>query len=278
MLQQLRQALVISLGAIALFGSACKKDKDPKPTPPSATDTKLVKIQESPDDYTSFTYNADGTLKTMTQSYRFEFGGVTISTLTLQYGADKKPELGTYNGGNKLRFFYENGKMVRTELADPKGVLINISIFDYNTAGRLKTYTVFGKVAASDEVITYKPVLKTDYTYFTVHDSLVHEAVSYRRKGNSDQLQKWSVFRWDTYDEKKNPLNLLGEFGLAFFRHSSRNNATDEYLYDENMTLQERTENDYTYNSSGFPVSNKQKVTDPDGPTPTFYTITYTYQ
>jgi hypothetical protein len=277
MLQQLRHALVVSLGAIALFTSSCKKDHDPTPTPPSNA-TKLVKIQEGPDDYTSFTYNADGSLKTMTESYRFDNIGLSVSTLTLQYGADKKLELGTYNNGNKLRFFYENEKMVRTELADPKGVLLNISTFDYNTAGRLKTYTVFGKVLANDEVTTYKPILKTDYTYFTVHDSLVNEAVSYKRNGNTQQLEKWSVFRWSTYDEKKNPLNLLGDFAIALFRHSSRSNATDEYLYDENLVLLERTENEYTYNNSGFPISNKQKVTDPRGQTPAFYTITYMYQ
>jgi hypothetical protein len=277
MLQQIRRTAAVSLGALVLFISACKKDNDPKPIPP-AQGNRLVKIAQGPNDYTSFTYNADGTLKTMTESMLFD-NGPTVSTLTLTYGADKKLSEGLYTGGSKIKFLYENGKLSRTELANNLGELLNISLFEYNTAGRLKTYTVLGKVSpVNDPVLTYKPILKTEYTYFTVHDSLVHEAVSYKRNGNTQQLEKWSVFRWDAYDEQKNPLTQLGDFGIALFRHSSRNNATDEYLYDEDMILLEHTENEYTYNNNGYPVTNKQKVRDPQGPTPSYYNITYTYQ
>jgi hypothetical protein len=276
MLLQLRHASVALLSTLLLFAVSCKKDKDPHPQPQAK---KLTKIAEGPDDYNSFSWNPDGSLKTMTVSNSFDTGK-EVYTVTLSYLADKKINEAVYSNGNKLKFFYENGKLTKTELADNKGVLLNISTFQYNFAGRLSTYTAFGAFPLDDGTpgTAYKQVYKTEYSYFTAHDSLVHEAVSYKRNAATKQLEKWNIVRSDAYDDKKNPLSALGDFGIALFRHSSKCNVTDDYLYDDQYTLLERTENDFIYDNDGYPLLNRQKVTDPLGQTPSFYTITYTYQ
>jgi hypothetical protein len=279
MLHSFRRLLVALLGFVLLSTTACKKDKDPHTPVPPAKQKKLVKIQESPDDYTSFDYNTDGTLQKMTVSNRFE-SGLIVYSLTLQYGADKKIDQAVYNNGNKLKFFYENGLLTKTELADDKGVLLNVYTFIYDYKKRLTTYTVFGPFPLDDGApgTSYKPVLKTEYAYFNVNDSLVHEAVTYKRNPVTKQMDKWLIVRADSYDDKKNPLAELGDLSLALFQEVSKRNVTSGGIYDADYILKEYTENDYTYRGDGYPSANVQKSLDPRGTIPTILNITYTYQ
>ena len=279
MLHSFRRLVVTLLSLVLLSITACKKDKDPhSPIPPSKKQ-KLVKIQESPDDYTSFDYNTDGTLQKMTVSNRFD-NGLIVYSLTLKYGADKKIDQAVYNNGNTIKFFYENGLLTKTALADEKGVLINIQTYIYDYKKRLTTFTVFGPFPLDDGApgTSYKPVLKTEYTYFNVNDSLVHEAVVYKRNPATKQMDKWTIVRSDSYDDKKNPLAELGDFSLALFQEVSKRNVTSGGIYDADYILEEYTENDYTYREDGYPSANVQKSWDSRGTIPTILNIIYTYQ
>src|SRR5262245_27099689 len=103
------------LSAIVLAIS-CRKDKSVD-NPPVSNNKKLVRVQEGPD-YSTFSYNADGTLNKVTAVLDFGNGPQTFIT-NFTYTGKKLNEVS--NEGGKVKYFYDGDVLTKTESQDETG-------------------------------------------------------------------------------------------------------------------------------------------------------------
>jgi len=261
--------LVLSIATIGF--ASCKKDKsnpgpDPDPTP---VEKKLTSIEENGVRTASFTYNADGTLKEI-QAF-FDPGNAT--TFVYTYNAQKKPVELVSDEGYKVKYVYENGVLRLTENYDG-AQKVSENSFVYEN-GKMKSNTMLAGFPQPDGSILYKPTFRVVYTYNA--NGSVQKISNYVKTGLGDNLELEDEYVYMSYDSKKNPFSVIADFSqvLLFQPVHINNPLTEKYLDAAGATL-ETTENVYTYDAAGYPLTVKSTVT-PTGGTATVTNTKFNY-
>jgi antitoxin component YwqK of YwqJK toxin-antitoxin module len=241
-----RLSLILLLSSTAFV--SCKKDKDPSPEPPPVITKKLKSIEENGRRTASFTYNTDGTLKTLVTSS--SPGNET--TFSFTYDAQKRPMEFVTDEGYKAKFIYQNNLLTLTEnYVD--GDKVSESSFHYEN-GRIKMNTLFSPFPQNDGSILYKPIYRKEYQYNA--NGSVHKILTYEYNALTGQLELEYATGYQSYDDKKNPFAVMADFSqVLLYQPVSANNPLVEKMFDVNGGVDETTEYVYTYDAAGYPLT-----------------------
>jgi YD repeat-containing protein len=249
-------AIMLAVASIAF--TSCKKDKGgPNNPDPVGQTKKLSRIEENGQLTASFTYNADGTLKTLYA----DFG--TSTTFEFTYDAQKRISQVTSTDGGLYKYIYENGLLTHVEnLIGTEKIAENVIQYEN---GKIKSNTLFAAEPDGNGNVTYIPTFKTVYVY---HGNGAVQKVSTYVMGANGQLELDHDYVYDQYDSKKNPLAVMGDFSQAFlYQPISANNPLTEKWVNADGSIDETTVNEYTYDNAGYPVTVKSTTTSNGTPT-----------
>ena len=256
-----------------LFLGACKKDKDNNNPDPVVT-KKITKVEQDANNYLTFSYNPNGSLKTVVLATNEE-GIPVVQTMNLAYGDNKKISDITIDGAeHHIAYIYENGVLSKTEVRDDKNYILRSGSFYYEN-GRLMNYGEFQPFPLEDgsEGILYKRVSETKYTYTT--DGNIRTITTNLRNPLTDQLEKAGSHTYEGYDGKKNPLAVFPELSLGLFQEVNKSNLLIEKRFDETGKLTETITRTYTYDSNGYPLTSIEKTVENGQTTTKNFKFTY---
>lgn len=260
-------ALILAVASIAF--TSCKKDKN-KPDPVEQT-KKLSRIEENGQTTATFTYNTDGTLKTLLMDYS-PFG---TTTFEFTYNGQKKISEVISSEGIRNKYIYEGGNLTwieNYEGADKVGE----NNFQYEN-GKVKSNTYLTAYPDGNGNVIYRPTFRTVYHYYA--NGTVQKISTYVKGtgGANAELVLDYEYVYQQYDSKKNPLAVISDFSQSMmYQPVSINNPLIEKMYNPNGGVDETTENTYTYDAAGYPVTLLAKVT-PAGGTATTRTVKFFY-
>lgn len=239
--------------ASILFFTSCKKDKSEEI--PSGSQQKLEKISFG-DEFLSFVYNTDGTLKQAVVKDDLASGGAPV-TYNILYDAQKRMSEVNTSEGEKLVPVYVNNKLEKVEVKDNTNTVIGRTDYVYNgnqvTSATVRT-SLFGPLA---------DLMKFEFTYsatgnLTRTNLFIANPVT--------QLLAPAGHVEYEHDNKENPLTPVSEFLKLVWFIPSKNNISKEVHKDENLVLEETMEYTYTYNSRNLPQAGIAKRTVPGSP------------
>lgn len=257
---------VLVLLAAGIAFTSCKKDKS-KPTDPGTATKKITRIEENGNTSAAFTYNTDGTIKTLSMS-----DNGTNTVFTFSYNAQKKPSEVVNTDGLKAKYIYEGTGLKMIENYDDNQK-ISENHFTYES-GRVKSNTLFIGFPGEGGNVTYLPMQRSIY-YYTAAGAL--EKVSTYEADDEGQLKLAQEYVYTQYDAKSNPLAVLSDFSAVIFQqpvHS--NNPMVEKMLSETGAVLETTNNVYTYDASGYPLTCTSTSTFMGG-TPTVTNLKFFY-
>lgn len=248
-------ALVVST---TLIFSSCKKN-----TSESFTGTRL-KTAMSPDNQITFTYNANGTIKTAAIKNDLVTSGDLINYEVSYNAAGKISEI-TSDEDIRIVPIYQNGVLAEASFETLNGVELFVTTYSYqnnflksveinSAAGQAWLKFVFTNNAAGN-------VEKTEF--FSQNPLQPNEFVS----GGTVTY---------TYDTKTNPLFAAKDLLHLLWAPATPNNAITEIHKDSNNDLEETVNYTYQYHSNGVPKSAVMQST-VVGQQPVNSTITFTY-
>lgn len=238
--------------ATLIFLSSCKKD-DSLPGP-NTTAKKLEKISQQ-DEYMSFQYNSDGTLKQAEIKDDAASGG-TITTYQVAYDAQRQMSLVTTSDGEQWTPVYSGGKLTSVEVKDNNAVTGSAH---YTYQGNL-LQSVLIKAKFGPAMVD---LMKFDFTYNAAGNN-TRTTVSFPDLVNGGMVENSHVEY--EYDAKQNPLKDVKDFLMMLWQAPSNNNITKEVHVDEHDDVEETVEYAYTYNSLDFPQTAAVKRTVPGQP------------
>lgn len=256
-----------------LFTVACKKDKDGGDGPivePGAK--KITRIENDANNYITFEYNGDGTLKKIHNVSEEDEEALT-GVMNLSYNANKKIDEITNANGSRIKYLYTNNVVTSTDIFDELDNKVAYTEFSYQ-GNKLASATLkvpFENEQGENDVYT---VLRAEYQYYANGD--VKEVHAYLPNMMTGELEKSTVTKYEQYDDKVNPLSQLGEISVLFFADVSGRNVRLQKEFDANGTLEETITNEYTYDAQGFPTACKETTT-PAGGTASVRNVKYFY-
>jgi hypothetical protein len=252
--------LVLAVASLAIAG--CKKDKGPKPVEQAK---KISRVEENGQTNASFQYNADGSVKSLTVDQ-----GIPV-TFTFTYNAQKKVSEVNTGDGMKSTFVYEGGILKLTENFED-GQKVSENNFVYEN-GRLKSNTLFTGFPEGNGTV-YRPTYRRVFHY-NANGNV--QKVSIYALDDDEQLALESEFVYTQYDNKKNPLTAIADFSQAvLYEPISVNNPLTEKWQSPNGAVLETTQNEYTYDAAGYPVTLKATTT-PQGGAATVRNVKFFY-
>ncbi|MES2890751.1 MAG: hypothetical protein V4725_02030 [Bacteroidota bacterium] len=240
--------------ATLIFLSSCKKD-DSLPGPGKSA-KKLEKISQQ-DEYMSFQYNSDGTVKQVEVKEDAASGGA-ITTYQVAYNAQKQMSLITTSDGEKWTPGFTGGKLTSVGVKDNANQVTGSAHYTYQ-GDRLLSALVKAKFGPA-----MVDLMKFDFTYNAAGNN-TKTIVSFPDLVNGGGLEEHSFVAYE-YDAKENPLKDVKDFLLLMWQAPSNNNITKEVHVDENDDVEETLDYTYTYNSLNFPQSAAVKRTVPGQP------------
>lgn len=253
--------------AAGLVFTNCKKDKS-KPTDPGTATKKITRIEENGSTSAAFAYNPDGTLKTLSMT---EAGTNTV--FTFSYNAQKRPSEVANNDGFKAKYVYENNSLKLIENYEDNQKVSENNFTHEN--GRIKSNTLFLGFPQGGGTITYWPVSRNIYHYHA--NGSLQKVSTYELNDVTDELELSHEYVYQQYDEKKNPLSVMSDFSQVLFQQPIHiNNPLIEKMYSETGAVVETTQNVYTYDASGYPLTCKSTATFTGG-TPIITNLKYIY-
>lgn len=260
-------ALILAVASIAFV--SCKKDKKGPGNEPQQPEKKIARVEQNGNTSASFTYNADGTLKTMTSN--MDQGGLT--TFTFTYNAQKKISEVKSSEGYTMKYVYQNNQLRLTEnFLD--GQKVSENSLEYEN-GRIKSNTVFTAFPQDGGNVVYLPTFKAVFSYHASGNA--QKTSLYILNPMTDELELAQEFVYLQYDNKKSPLASISEVAqVLMFQPLQINNPVVEKVLDKNGTVEESTEHVYTYDGAGYPTTLKTTVTVP-GQTPTVINSKFFY-
>ncbi len=236
-----------------LFFTSCKKDKSEE-TPAGSTQ-KLEKIMFG-DEFLSFSYNPDGTLKQAVVKDELASGGAAV-TYNISYDAQKRMSEVNTSEGEKLLPVYVNNKLEKVEVKDNTNTVIGRTDYVYNgnqvTSATVRT-SLFGPLS---------DLMKFDFTYSATGN--LTRTNLFIVNPVTQVLVPAGHIEYE-HDNKDNPLIAVSEFLKLVWFIPSKNNISKEVHKDENLTLEETMEYTYTYNSRNLPQTGTAKRTVPGSP------------
>lgn len=252
--------LTIALASAALLTTSCKKDSEKLP---DNGGSKLIKIEESATEYTTFGYNTAGKINKITTK---DADGEDV--IQIAYDANHPTTATTALGSTK--FIYANNKLDIAEL------YLGTTKF-----GQVKLNYTNGTV--SNVVISHNlneeggaTFAKTVYEYYPNGDIKKETDYGWDSTTESFVLSGSTVFE---YDNKNNPLLAMGDaYQITALSLVSKHNPVKETTYDEEGVQNQITTYTYTYNNNEFPVTAQKKVTLHNQTNPTISNLKYTYQ
>ncbi|MDT3404132.1 hypothetical protein [Mucilaginibacter terrae] len=250
--------LTITLASAALLTTSCKKDNEKTPDNGGA---KLVKIEESASEYTSFGYNAAGKVDKITSK-----GTDGEETIQIAYDANHPTTATTAEGSTK--FIYANNKLDIAELYAGTTKFGQIKINYVN--GTVNNVVVSHNLQGNSVNFA-----KTVYEYYANGDIKKETDYGWNMATETFVISGSTTFE---YDDKNNPLLALGDVYQIAFSLASKHNPVKQTEFDEDGALNQTTTYTYTYNNNAYPVTAQKKVTVPGQANPTVSNIKYTYQ
>lgn len=237
-------ALVLLAAGIAL--TSCKKNKS-NPTDSGTATKKITRIEENGNATATFSYNADGTIKTVSM----RSSGID-AVFTFSYNANKKPSEVVNTDGLKAKYIYDGAGLKMIENYDGNDKVAE-NHFTYE-GNRVKSNTLFAAYPQGNGNVTYLPVHRNIYHYTAA--GALEKVSSYEAHGLNGQLALAQEYLYTQYDTKKNPLTVLSDFSAVIFQqplHTS--NPLAEKMLGETGTVIENTNHVYTYDASGYPLT-----------------------
>lgn len=252
--------LVLAVASVAI--ASCKKDKGPQPAEQTR---KISRVEENGQTNAAFQYNADGTVKSLTVNQ-----GIPV-TFNFLYNAQKKVTEVNTADGFKSTFVYEGGVLKLTEnFEDGEKVSENNFVFEN---GRIKSNTLFTGFPQGNGTV-YRPTYRRVFHY-NANGNV--QKVSIYALDDDEQLSLESEFVYPQYDNKKNPLTGIAEFSQAvLYEAISVNNPLSEKWQSPTGTVLESSQNEYTYDAAGYPVTLKVTTT-PQGGAATVRNVKFFY-
>jgi hypothetical protein len=264
-LAMMTRAAALLLAVASITFTSCKKDKGN--SNPVEQTRKLSRIEENGQTTATFTYNTDATLKTLL----IDFGPFGSTAFEFTYNAQKKISQVVSSEGFTSKYSYEGGNLVWIENYED-GEKIGENDFQYEN-GKVKSNTVLTPYPDGNGNVVYKPTFRTIYTYYASGNV---QKISTYVLGANNQLELDHEYVYQQYDGKKNPLAVMSDFSQAFmYQPISINNPLIEKWYNATGGVDETTENEYTYDAAGYPVTIKSTTT--TGGTPTVRTTKLYY-
>ncbi|HEY0677124.1 MAG TPA: hypothetical protein VGD17_02515 [Chitinophagaceae bacterium] len=258
--------LLLAIAAIAFV--SCKKDKSGPGNPGNQT-KKISRIEENGSTTASFEYNTDGTLKKVST----KFDGPQTAVFSFTYDNQKRPIEVASDQGFKSKYVYVNNVLKLTENFEG-ATKVSENNFAYEN-GKLKSNTVFTAVPQPGGNTEYHPTYRAVYHYYPT--GAVQKVSTYILNPLSGELELMFEYVYQQYDDKKNPLAVMSDFSQVIMFHPIHvNNPLIEKLYGANGIVDETTQNVYTYDAAGYPLTCKSTVT-PTGGTPLVKDIKYIY-
>lgn len=251
--------LTIALASAALLTTSCKKDSEKIP---DNGGSKLVKIEESANEYSTFGYNASGRVDKIISK-----GADGEETIQIAYDANHPTTATTSEGVTK--FVYANNKLDVAELYADGTKLGQIKINYVN--GTINNVVVSHNLQGGASM----NFAKTVYEYYANGDVKKETDYGWNAATETFVLSGSTAFE---YDDKNNPLLALGDVYQIAFSLVSKHNPVKATEFDEEGVQTQNTTYTYTYNNNAYPVTAQKKVTVPGQANPTVSNIKYTYQ
>jgi antitoxin component YwqK of YwqJK toxin-antitoxin module len=238
-------AHILLAASIAIV--SCRKNKSNPGPGTEAPAKKITRIEENGSTSAAFTYNANGSLKTVSMSVNG-----TNTVFTFSYNAQNKPSEVVNTDGLKAKYVYENGgvKMIENYDGNEK---ISENHFTYEN-NRVKSNTLFIGFPGEGGNVTYLPMQRNIYHYSAA--GALEKVSTYEADDFDGTLKLGQEYVYAAYDAKKNPLTVFSDFSAVIFQqpvHS--NNPLIEKLLSETGTVVETTNNVYTYDAAGYPLT-----------------------
>ena len=227
--------------AAIIFLASCKDDRIPDPV---STGKRLEKISQQ-DEYMSFQYNADGTLKQAEVKDDAASGG-GITTYQFAYDGQKRMTLVTTSEGEKMIPAYTGTKLTSVEVKDNNNQSMARSEYTYQ-GEQLVAALVKAKIGPA-----MIDILKFTFTYNNAGNN-IRTTVFFPDMVNGGMVEN-SHIEFE-YDNKQNPLKDVREFLMLVWQVPSNNNIAREVHTDEDNAVEETVEYTYTYNTLNFPQS-----------------------
>lgn len=256
----LKQSVALLLAASMITFNSCKKEESGGSLPPVK---RIAKIQEDATHYTSFEYNNDGSLKKVST-----VEGTTNSSVNFTYGNNKQLTEATLSTGEKYRFVYAGNQLDSLKVFSTQDQLTGF--FKYTYANFKISKQVLS--AVNNNVPT--EVYRSNYTYSSTGDLTVAATDIFNTV--SSQWEPAEKIMYNSFDDKINPYSILGVAALMYGPPQIRN-VLEEKEFDEDNNLLLTTQNTFTYDNDGYPLTKTEKLT-PAGGTMQTRQFTYTYQ
>ncbi|XVJ65313.1 MAG: hypothetical protein HEQ40_03755 [Lacibacter sp.] len=242
--------------------TSCKKE-DSVQTPPKPLQLTEFK---SGDDITRFSYNTDGSLKTLFLSN----DPISLDddvTYTVSYLANKKINEFTGSNGTKIKLSYTNGLITKAEAFNGT-IKYAETVYEYNG-----TVLKSGTISIVDQNNTV-PYFKSDLTFNAAGNATRSNAFVFNPLTNQLEAAGYVL---NQYDNKVNPFAALNDVILVFWQETSKNNVVKQEYFSNTGAAEEVVETTYTYNAQGYPVTAVMRETAP-GQQPSTATISFKYQ
>jgi hypothetical protein len=280
----MKKTLLGGFVLLALF-SSCTKDDDAS-TDPSKKRLVKTESQEDPLEYTSFNYNTDKVLTSITDNY---LNGNNERVAEISSAGYVNGQLTSVSLGTKVDFsdvllrytldYDSKGRVIRSHDKEATANTPGYDVYDsiaYNAAGYIRFVFRIGRGANGIEFLDDLKALKWDangnmtevFTGDAQDSSTIETTYRYR-----------TVY---TYDNKYNPfsrivLPIFWSIIVDDFRNTymSKNNVTKEVYYGNGFT--DYTTYTYTYDADGYPLTSIMKIGPADNPTREAGSIKFTY-
>ena len=227
-------ALVVST---TLIFSSCKK-----PTSEPVASTKLKTVM-SPDNQISFTYNANGTIKTAAVKNDLVTSGDLINYEVSYNAAGKISEI-TSDEDIRIVPIYQNGVLAEASFETLDGLELFVTTYSYenNLLKAVEINSAAGQ-AWLKFVFTNNAAGNVEKTEFFSQNPL-----------NQNEFVSGGTVTY-TYDNKTNPLFAAKDLLHLLWAPANPNNTVTEIHKDSNNQLEETVNYTYQYHSNGVPKS-----------------------
>jgi hypothetical protein len=248
-------ALVVST---TLIFSSCKK-----PTSEPQVSTKL-KSAKSPDTEISFTYNANGTIKTAAVKNDLVTSGDLVNYQVSYNAAGKISEI-VSDEDIRIVPIYQNGVLAEASFETLTGIELFVTTYTYHN-NFLKSVEINSAAGQAwlKFVFTNNAAGNVEKTEFFSQNPL-----------NQNEFISGGTVTY-TYDNKTNPLYAAKDLLHLLWAPATPNNAISEIHKDSNNDLEETVNYTYQYHSNGVPKSAIMQST-VVGQQPVNSTITFSY-
>ena len=248
-------ALVVST---TLILSSCKK-----PTSEPQVGTKLKTVM-SPDTQITFTYNANGSIKTAAVKNDFVTSGDLINYEVSYNAAGKISEI-TSDEDIRIVPIYQNGVLAEASFETLDGMELFVTTYSYQN-NFLKSVEINSAAGQAwlKFVFTNNAAGNVEKTEFFSQNPL-----------NQNEFISGGTVTY-AYDSKPNPLFAAKDLLYLLWAPANPNNTINEIHKDSNNDLEETVTYTYQYHANGVPKLAVMQST-VVGQTPVNSTITFSY-